>query len=91
MKLSRAFAILLLFFSLLVIHLAIDTTTMNANYEINALRSQLSALKQQNRNLKYVVAKELSLNKIDNIARGKLGMEYPVNMNYVIMASSESN
>jgi cell division protein FtsL len=91
MKLSRAYAILLFFFTLTVIHLAIYTMSINTSYEIDKLRPTLSELKQQNRNLKYIVAKESSLNKIDAIARSKLGMEYPVKMNYVLVASKEAD
>lgn len=65
--------------------------SINTSYEIDKLRPTLSELKQQNRNLKYIVAKESSLNKIDAIARSKLGMEYPVKMNYVLVASKEAD
>lgn len=91
MKILRAFAILLLFVTLAAIHLAITTSSIKIGYEIDALKEKLKAIRSQNRYLNYLVARDESLSRIDQISSGRLGMFYPEKMNYVIIGTKESD
>jgi cell division protein FtsL len=87
MRILRAFAVLIIFVLLSVIHLAISTGSIKTSYEISELKQQLDAIKPKNRYLNYLVAKEEALPRIEKLAKGKLNMIYPEKMNYVIISS----
>ncbi len=90
MKILRAFAILIIFVALAAIHLAIYTGSIKTGYEIDDLKKQLDSVRNENRYLNYLVAKEEALPRIEQIAKGKLNMVYPEKINYVTVASKES-
>ena len=90
MKISKAYAVLGIFFLLAVIHLSLWTHTLSLNYKIAEQKAMYAKVKSENRGLKYLVAKESSLQKIDNAAKGKLNMEYPAKMNYIIVSTTEA-
>lgn len=90
MKILRAFAILIIFVSLSVVHLAIYTSSIKISYEIDGLKQRLEKLRSDNRYLSYLVAKEEALPKIEQIARKKLNMVYPEKINYIIVSTKEA-
>jgi cell division protein FtsL len=90
MKILRAFAILIIFVTLSVIHLTIYTNSIKISYDIDDLKQKLVELRDSNRYLNYLVAKEESLTRIDQIAKGKLNMVYPEKINYIVISSKES-
>jgi cell division protein FtsL len=89
MKILRAFAILIVFLLLSVVHLAIYTSSIKTGYEIDELKSILEKIRSENRYLNYLVAKEEALPRIEQLAKGKLNMVYPEKMNYIIISTSE--
>jgi len=91
MKIIRAFTILLMFVILAAIHLAIYTSSMKVGYEIDGSKKELEKLRSENRYLNYLVAKEESLPRIEQIAKGKLNMVYPEKMNYVVASTKEAD
>jgi len=91
MKIFRAFVILVLFVILAAIHLAINTSSIKIGYDIDALKEKLKVIRSQNRYLNYLVARDSSLSRIDQISLGKLGMSYPEKMNYVVIGTRESD
>lgn len=90
MKISKAYAILGIIFFLAVIHLSLWTRTLTLNYKIAEQKTMYKKIRSENRGLRYIVAKESSLQKIDNTAKGKLNMEYPAKMNYIIVPTTEA-
>lgn len=90
MKILRAFAILIIFVTLSVIHLTIYTNSINMGYDIDELKQKLVELRNSNRYLNYLVAKEEALPRIEQIAKGKLNMAYPEKINYIVISSKES-
>jgi cell division protein FtsL len=89
MKIIRAFTILLIFLALCAIHLAIYTSSIKIGYEIDGLKRKLEAIRNENRYLNYLVAKEEALPRIEQIAKGRLNMVYPDKINYIIISSGE--
>jgi len=90
MRILRAFAVLIIFVLLSLIHLAISTGSIKTSYEISELKQQLDAIKPENRYLNYLVAKEEALPRIEKLATTKLDMIYPEKMNYVVISSGEA-
>ena len=90
MKILRAFAILIIFVSLAAVHLAIYTSSIKTGYEIDDLKKQLDKVRDENRNLSYLVAKNEALPRIEQIAKGKLKMVYPEKIEYIFMGTKES-
>jgi len=90
MKTLRAFVILIIFVLLSAVHLAIYTNSIKTGYEIDELKRKLESLRPENRYLNYLVAKEEALPRIEKLAKGKLNMEYPEKMNYIITSTGES-
>jgi cell division protein FtsL len=91
MKILRAFSILILFLSLAVIHLAIYTSSIKISYDMNDLKAKLAKIRSENRHMNYLVAKEEALPRIEQMAKGKLKMSYPMKMRYIIVVSPEVN
>lgn len=91
MKLLRAFAILVIFVTLSAVHLAIYTSSINIGYTIDELKGKLENLRNENRYLNYLVAKEEALPRIEQIAKNKLKMVYPEKMNYIITSTGEKD
>ncbi len=89
MKILRAFAILIVFVLLSVVHLAIYTSSIKTGYEIDELKSKLDKIRSENRYLNYLVAKGEALPRIEKLAKGKLNMVYPDKINYIIISTSE--
>jgi len=90
MRLLRAFVILTVLVALSVVHLAIYTNSIKISYEINDLKQQIDKLRDSNRYLNYLVAKEEALPRIEQIAKGRLNMIYPEKINYIIIATGEA-
>jgi len=90
MKIFRAFAILILFVALAAVHLAIYTSSIKKGFEIDDLKKQLDAIRNENRYMSYLVAKEEALPRIEQVAKNKLKMEYPENMNYIVVSSESA-
>jgi cell division protein FtsB len=90
MKIIKPFIILIFFVVLAVIHLAIYTDSIKNGYEIDSSKRALDKLREENRYLNYLVAKDEALPRIENIARSKLKMVYPEKVNYITIASDEA-
>jgi cell division protein FtsL len=90
MKLIRAFMILAFFVALSAIHLAIYTNSIKIGYAMDELKGKLDKLRNENRYLNYLVAKEQSLPRIEGVAKSKLNMVYPDKVNYVVVPSREA-
>jgi cell division protein FtsL len=89
MKILRAFAILVIFLLLSLVHLTIYTNSIKTGYEIDDLKKKLESIRPENRYLNYLVAKEEALPRIESVAKGKLNMVYPEKMNYIITSTGE--
>ena len=85
MKIARAFAVLLVFVVLSAIHLSIYTNSNKVGYQIDDIKKKWTSLRSDTRYLNYMVAKEESLLRIEKAAKGKLNMEYPSKMNYIVV------
>ncbi|MBU0672542.1 MAG: cell division protein FtsL [Candidatus Margulisbacteria bacterium] len=79
----KAVFILTIFVVLAGIHLYINTQNISLKYEVTDLKTKLSELKSKNRLLGSQVAKKENLPEIEQIAKKKLNMVYPENINYV--------
>lgn len=90
MKILRAFAILIIFVALAAVHLTIYTGSLNISYEIDGLKKTFEQLRNDKRYLKYLVAKEEALPRIEGAAKGKLNMVYPKEVDYIIISTKEA-
>lgn len=87
-KFWRAVLILSLIVILAGIHLFIYTQNISLKYKVTDLKIKLAEITSQKRDLIIRVAKKENLNYIEKIAREKLNMVYPEEVNYIIPAGS---
>ena len=78
-----AVAILLFFVLLAAGHLFIVTKNIGLKYQITDTKVKLAELRSQNRIFGTQIAAKESLGLVEKIAKGKLGMIYPVKVNYI--------
>lgn len=76
--------------SLAIAYLAIHTQNMAIKYEIEELKRKLLSIHSKNRYLRSKTSKLKSLDRIERIARKKLKMIKPEEINY-IMPSTETS
>ncbi len=91
MKFRRAVLILIIFVILSGIHLFIYTQNINLKYRVIDLKIKLNELRSKNRLLGSQVAKKGNLSYIEHVARKKLGMIYPKEINYILTGSEEAH
>lgn len=83
MNLRWAIFILLLLLTLSVIHLAIYTGSIDLKYEVENLKRAYIKLRSEVRSLNAAYSEKNDLGRIDSIARSKLGMIRPQDINYI--------
>jgi cell division protein FtsB len=86
-KLRRAVLILSLFVLLAGVHLFIFTQNISLKYKVTDLKIRLSEIQSKNRQLGSQVAKKENLPYIEKIAKEKLNMVYPEEINYILEGS----
>lgn len=84
MKFRRAVLILIIFVALAGIHLYIYTQNIGLKYKVTDLKIKLSKIVSKNRSMVSQVAKKENLHYIEKIAREKLNMVYPEEVNYIL-------
>ena len=85
MSFLRAVATLFVFVVLAGIHLYVYTQNVNLNYSVTDLKIKLGDLRSRNRYLGSKVAEKEDLSVIEKVAREKLGMFYPEEINYILV------
>jgi len=75
---------------LALVHLFIFTGSIGLNYDLVKKKVAFQKLHQENRRLNYLLARGESLDKVENLAKTKLGMIYPESINYIIISSKEA-
>lgn len=88
--LKRFAVIFALIISLSFIHLVIVSKTVIIGNELDISNKIFNKLASQNKDLEARAAKEESLQRIESIARNKLGMITPEKINYIIVSSEGS-
>ncbi len=88
MNLRSGIWLLALVVILSAVHLSIFTKNMNSKYEVDDLKRTAIGLTAETRNLSDLSAEKMGLGKIENIAKNKLHMLRPDDMNYVPAAAS---
>jgi cell division protein FtsL len=91
MKTRNIFLIILVFLIFSTILLVINAKNMKLSYEAGILKAKLNKIYNHNRILSADVAEKSSLQRIDQIAKNKLKMIYPVDMKYLLEGSGEAN
>lgn len=71
---------------LAAIHLYISTSGISIQYENAKLKVEFNKLYQEMRNLKSEVSREEALGRVEKIAIGELKMEYPENLEYIVIS-----
>ncbi|KPJ63821.1 hypothetical protein AMJ44_13905 [candidate division WOR-1 bacterium DG_54_3] len=89
-RFRRAVFVLIIFVILAGIHLYIYTQNIGLKYKITDLKIKLSELRSRNRRLVSQVAEKENLPYIEKIAKEKLDMIYPEEINYILV-SREAN
>jgi len=84
MNFRKAVTVLLVFLLLAGVHLFIYAKNVSLKYQLTDLKIQLAELNSRNRDLSVKLARAENLPVIEKAAREKLGMAYPVKMNYLI-------
>ena len=75
---------------LALLHLYIYTKNVGVNYEIEAMKTQFSDLYSENHYLASEISAQSRPDRIEDYAKNKLGMEYPVQINYLIVSQESS-
>lgn len=88
MKFRRAVLILIIFVVLAGIHLYIYTQNIGLKYRVTDLKIKLSKIVSKNRSMISQAAKKENLHYIEKIAREKLNMVYPKEVNYILRSRS---
>ena len=83
MKIGRAIIILIFLVTLAIIHLGIFTSSMEIKYQNEELKAKFNSTHAENLALAAKVSKKSALERIEEIARDKLGMIYPKNIKYL--------
>lgn len=65
-------------------HLFIFTGSIGIKYDSARLKADFKKSYQENRQLKCLVSKEESLDRIEDVAVSKLDMYYPEEVNYIV-------
>jgi len=86
MKYKNVVSIIIVFFVLATIHLYLSTREMDVGYRMENAQIELKQIQSDNRLLDSKLAAQESLEKIEKIAIGTLGMEPPQK---IIFISSE--
>jgi len=68
------------------VHLFIFTKSVSLKYEVANLKVNFNKEYQDNRYLNNSLAEAESLDKIEKVATGKLGMYYPPTINYIVLS-----
>jgi len=84
MNFRAATAVLIVIIILSGIHLFIYAQNITLKYQLTDVKIRISELNSANRILGSQVARAENLSKVEAVARGKLGMAYPENINYII-------
>ena len=84
MKIGRIIIIMSVMLSLATAYLAIHTQNMGIKYEIEELKRKLLSIHSKNRDLRSKTSKLKSLDRIEEIARKKLKMIKPEEINYIV-------
>ena len=79
-------AMIVLAVSLALLHLYIQSKNIDLKYEYARQKIKFQKIYNQNRYLSNLAAKRSSLKRIEEIARKKLGMEYPPEVKYIIVS-----
>ncbi|MFA4967857.1 MAG: hypothetical protein WC624_06550, partial [Candidatus Margulisiibacteriota bacterium] len=74
--------LILIVLVLALTHLFVFTGSIGIKYDLARAKVEFQKLYQENRTLNCLLAKGESLFKIEQLAKSKLGMGYPENMNY---------
>lgn len=82
-KFRRAVLILVIIFTLAGIHLYINTQNIDLKYKATDLKIKLNEIRSKNRNLGSRVAIKEDLSNVERIARERLKMFYPEEVNYI--------
>ena len=84
----KAVLILVVFLALSGIHLFIFARNIGLKYQINDLKIKLGELNSRTKALGGQAARQEDLAYVEKTAKGKLGMIYPENINYIVMSAS---
>ena len=80
---------IILLILLAIFHLYIYTKNIGINYDIESLKDTFNELYSENHYLASEISSLSRLSRIEELAKNKLGMEYPVQISYLV-ASSET-
>ena len=84
MNFRSALTVLIVFLLLAGTHLFIYAQNISLKYKLTDIKIKIAEVNSANRILGSQVARAENLPEIEKIARDKLGMIYPENMNYII-------
>jgi len=84
----KAVAILVLFLALAGVHLFIYAKNIGLKYRITDLKIKLAELNSLSRQLGSQMSQEEDLGRVEEYAKGKLGMVYPENVTYIVLSGS---
>lgn len=82
-RFRRAVFVLVTIITLASIHLYINTQNIDLKYKVTDLKIKLNEIRSKNRNLGSRAAKKENLSDIERIARERLKMIYPEEINYI--------
>ena len=85
MKFRLAVFILVILVALAAAHLFVYTQNISLKFQISDIKIKLSQVRSQNRSLGAEMATLQNLNRIEKIAKEKLKMIYPEEMNYLLI------
>lgn len=74
----------LVFLSMVILHLVLRTINMNLSYKTEKLKIEFNELYSQNKKLSAKVAQKSSLERLEQLAKYKLGMERPEKVYYIV-------
>lgn len=80
---------MVLIVSLAAIHLAIYTRNIDVKYDVEDLKRTLLKLQAEVRELSSKSSEKEDLKRIEAIARGKLGMIRPDDINYIVSPATQ--
>ncbi len=87
----RRYAVLIILVLLLALtHLFIFTGSVGLKYDSVKLKMEFEKSYQENRMLRCLESKGESLGRVEQLARTKMDMIYPNNVEYIIDASKEA-
>lgn len=71
------------------VNIFVNNKLAQIGYNIESLKREITKIRNENKELEYLIAQRSNLEQIDKISTTKLKMEYPITINYILVTAEE--